>query len=101
LRHALASGADPVPIVAAFASKIRTMAKLFGVRGGSAQLAATFSLAPWQVERAQRDLRGWTDEGLARCVVMLAETDAAVKGAGRDPIFALERLVTVIAKRGG
>ena len=100
LRHALSSGADPVPIVAAFASKIRTMAKLFGVRGGSAQLAATFSLAPWQVERAQRDLRGWTDEGLARCIVMLAETDAAVKGAGRDPVFALERLVTVIAKRG-
>jgi DNA polymerase-3 subunit delta len=100
LRHALASGADPVPIVAAFASKIRTMAKLFGVRGGSGQLAAAYSLAPWQVERAQRDLRGWTDEGLARCIVMLAETDAAVKGAGRDPIFALERLVTLIARRG-
>ena len=100
LRHALASGADPVPIVAAFASKIRTMAKLFGARGGSAQLAAKFSLAPWQVERAQRDLRGWTDEGLSRCIVMLAETDAAVKGAGRDPVFALERLVTVIARRG-
>ena len=30
LRHALASGADPVPIVAAFASKIRTMAKVSG-----------------------------------------------------------------------
>jgi len=100
LRHALSSGADPVPIVAAFASKIRTMAKLFGVRGGSAQLAAKFSLAPWQVERAQRDLRGWSDEGLARCIVMLAETDAAVKGAGRDPVFALERLVTLIARRG-
>jgi DNA polymerase-3 subunit delta len=76
------------------------MAKLFGVRGGSGQLAAAYSLAPWQVERAQRDLRGWTDEGLARCIVMLAETDAAVKGAGRDPIFALERLVTLIARRG-
>jgi DNA polymerase-3 subunit delta len=100
LRHALSSGADPVPIVAAFASKIRTMAKLFGVRGGSAQLAATYGLAPWQVERAQRDLRGWSDEGLARCIVMLAETDAAVKGAGRDPVFALERLVTLIARRG-
>ena len=30
LRHALATGADPVPIVAAFASKLRTMAKLSG-----------------------------------------------------------------------
>lgn len=100
LRHALASGADPVPIVAAFAMKIRTMAKLFGVRGGSGQLAAQFGLAPWQVERAQRDLRGWTDEGLARCITTLAETDASVKGGGRDPVFAIERLIGVIARRG-
>ena len=100
LRHALSSGADPVPIVAAFASKIRTMAKLFGVRGGSGQLASQFGLAPWQVERAQRDLRGWTDAGLARCISLLAETDASVKGAGRDPVFALERLIGVIARRG-
>lgn len=100
LRHALASGADPVPIVAAFASKIRTMAKLFGARGSTAQLAGQFGLAPWQVERAQRDVRGWSDEGLARCIVALAETDAAVKGAGRDPVFALERLVGIISARG-
>jgi DNA polymerase-3 subunit delta len=100
LRHALSSGADPVPVVAAFASKIRTMAKVFGARGGTGQLAGQLGLAPWQVERAQRDLRGWTDEGLARCIVMLAETDAAVKGASRDPVFALERLIAVIARRG-
>jgi DNA polymerase III subunit delta len=100
LRHALSSGADPVPIVAAFASKIRTMARVFQVRGSSAQLAAQFGLAPWQVERAQRDLRGWDDEGLARSIEMLAETDANVKGGGRDPVFALERLIGVIARRG-
>jgi DNA polymerase-3 subunit delta len=100
LRHALASGADPVPIVAAFASKIRTMARLFGVRGGSGQLAAQFGLAPWQVERAQRDLRGWSDAGLAACIEALAETDQNVKGGGRDPVFALERLIGVISQRG-
>ncbi|MDH6237187.1 DNA polymerase III subunit delta [Cryobacterium sp. CG_9.6] len=100
LRHALASGADPVPIVAAFASKIRTMAKVFGARGSASQLASTLGLAPWQVERAQRDLRGWTDEGLARCIELLAETDAGVKGGGRDPVFVLERLIGVIARRG-
>lgn len=100
LRHALASGADPVPIVAAFASKVRTMAKLFGARGGSGQLASQFGLAPWQVERAQRDLRGWTDEGLARSIEALAAADAEVKGGGRDPVFALERLIGVIARRG-
>jgi DNA polymerase-3 subunit delta len=100
LRHALDSGADPVPIVAAFASKIRTMAKVSGAGGSTGDLARRFGLAPWQVERARRDLRGWTDEGLGRTIQLVAETDAAVKGQGRDPVFALERMVTGIASRG-
>lgn len=100
LRHALASGADPVPIVAAFASKLRTMAKVSGARGGSGQIASRFGIAPWQVERAQRDLKGWDDEGLGRCIVLLAETDAAVKGGGRDPVYSIERMVTRISSRG-
>jgi DNA polymerase-3 subunit delta len=101
LRHALASGADPVPMVAAFASKLRTMAKVSGSRGGSGQVAQQFGLAPWQVDRARRDLQGWDDAGLGRCIELLAETDAAIKGAGRDPVFALERMVTAISARGG
>jgi DNA polymerase-3 subunit delta len=100
LRHALASGADPVPIVAAFASKLRTMAKISGSRGGSGQLGQQFGLAPWQVDRARRDLQGWSDAGLGRSIELLAETDASVKGAGRDPVFALERMVNVISARG-
>lgn len=100
LRHALSSGADPVPMLAAFAMKIRTMAKVAGARGSSAQLAGELGLAPWQVERAQRDVRGWTEEGLATAIELLAETDAQIKGGGRDPVFALERMVTAIAARG-
>jgi DNA polymerase-3 subunit delta len=100
LRHALSSGADPVPMVAAFAAKLRTMAKLSGARGSSMQLAQQFGLAPWQVDRARRDLQGWSDDGLGRSIELLAETDAQVKGAGRDPVFALERMVSVIAARG-
>lgn len=100
LRHALDSGADPVPIVAAFASKLRTMAKVQGGRGSSADLARQFGLAPWQVDRARRDLAGWTDRGLGRCIQVLADTDASVKGAGRDPVYALERMIHTIAGRG-
>jgi len=100
LRHALASGADPVPMIAAIASKIRTMAKLSGAGGGSGQLAARFGLAPWQVDRALRDLRGWSDAGLGRAIEALAETDAQVKGGGRDPVYALERLIETLARRG-
>ena len=100
LRHALASGADPVPIVAAIAMKLRVMAKVSGTRGGSGQIASTLGLAPWQVERAQSDLRGWDDAGLGHAIVTLAQTDAAVKGAERDPVFAVERLLGVISARG-
>lgn len=100
LRHALASGADPVPMVAAFAMKLRTMAKLSGRRGNSGQLAGELGMAPWQVDRARRDLQGWTDEGLGRCIQQLATTDAAVKGAERDPVFALERMVGLVSLRG-
>jgi len=100
MRHALASGADPVPMVAAFASKIRTMAKISGARGGSGQLAQQFGLAPWQVDRAKRDLQGWTEDGLGRCIEVLAETDANVKGGGRDPVFALERMIRIVSGRG-
>ena len=100
LRHALASDADPVPIVAAFAMKVRTMAKVLGTRGGSGQLAGQLGMAPWQIDRARRDLSGWTSEGLGRTIQVLAETDESVKGGGRDPVFALERMVSIISARG-
>lgn len=100
LRHALASGADPVPIVAAFGSKLRTMAKLAGSNAPAGQLASKFGLAPWQVDRARKDLQGWTDQGLGRSIEVLADTDEQIKGLGRDPVFALERMIGVIAARG-
>jgi DNA polymerase-3 subunit delta len=100
LRHALASGADPVPIVAAFASKVRTMAKLAGASAPAGQLAQRFGLAPWQVDRARRDLHGWTENGLGYSIETIAETDAQIKGLGRDPVYALERMIGIIASRG-
>ena len=100
LRHALATGADPVPIVAAFASKLRTMAKIYGSTSPGGQLASKFGLAPWQVDRARRDLQGWTEDGLGRTIEEIAEADAQVKGEGRDPVYALERMVGVVSARG-
>lgn len=100
LRHALDSGADPVPVVAAFAMKIRAMAKVAGTSGSSGQLAGRLGMAPWQVDRARRDAQGWTDAGLGNAIIALSDADASVKGASRDPIYAVERLITVIARRG-
>lgn len=99
LRHALATGADPVPLVAALAAKVRALAKVSTAgRGRSADLAGELGMAPWQVDRARRELNGWSDPGLADAIRAIAEADTAVKGGGRDPVYAVERAVLTIAR---
>jgi len=100
LRHALSSGADPVPVVAVFASKLRLMAKISGDRRSSGELAGSVGAAPWQIDRARKDLQSWSDPGLARAIEVIAETDANVKGGGKDPVYALERMVMCVASYG-
>lgn len=97
LRHALATGVDPVPLVAALAMKVRQVAKVFSARGSSAQLARDLGMAPWQVDAARRDAGNWTGPALVTAIKVLAEADAQVKGAAKDPVYAVERAVTVIA----
>lgn len=99
LRQALDSGADPVPMVAAIAMKLRTMARVAGTREPSRQLATRLGMKDWQVDRARRDLSGWTQDSLGLAIQATARADAEVKGGSRDAVFALERLVTVIATR--
>ncbi|MGW9826256.1 DNA polymerase III subunit delta [Brevibacterium pityocampae] len=97
LRHALATGTDPVPLVAALALKLRTMARVQGVSGSPGQLASELKMAPWQVDRARRDLRSWNDLALGQALLAVARADEEVKGAGRDPVYAVERLVTRVS----
>lgn len=97
LRHAIATGADPVPLVAAIAMKMRQLAKIYGNRNAS---ASTLGMAPWQLDRAKRDLAGWTEDGLALVIQRLADADAAAKGAERDPVFTLEKLISLISNKG-
>lgn len=97
VRHAVATGADPVPLVAALAMKVRTLAKVSDAgRGRSADLAPGLGMAPWQMDRARRDLAGWSEDGLATAVLAVARADADVKGASRDPLYAVERAVLTI-----
>ena len=97
LRHALATGADPVPLVAAFALKIRQLAKLYGNRSASAHI---LGMAPWQLDRLRKEISGWTEEGLANAIQELANADAAAKGAERDPVYSLEKLVQLVSNKG-
>ncbi|MDO8151059.1 DNA polymerase III subunit delta [Isoptericola sp. b408] len=100
LRHALATGADPVPVVAALALRLRTLARVAAIRGGLTT-ARELGLQDWQVRNAQRDLSRWTPEGLAAAISAVAQADADVKGGGRDPVYAVERAVLTIARSGG
>ena len=98
LRHALSTGVDPVPIVAVLASQLRSLAKVSGAgRAPSAQLAKSLGMAPWQVDRARRALGPWSDDGLAAAIRAVAAADCDVKGGGRDPHYAVERVVIAIA----
>lgn len=102
-RHALASGLDPVPIVAVLASQLRQIARVATAgQGSSAGVAKQLGMAPWQVDRARRDARGWDGERLGRAIQAVAAADFDVKGGGRDPVYALERaLMTITAERNG
>ena len=101
LRHALATGTDPVPLVAALAVKLRTLAKVAAMRGRSGMSAGDFGLAPWQVDRARKELNRWSPETLAFAIDAVAQADAEVKGASRDPHFAVERAVLRVAGAAG
>ncbi|WP_312718143.1 DNA polymerase III subunit delta [Mobilicoccus sp.] len=103
LRHALASGVDPVPIVAVLAVQLRQLVKVAGAgRSSSGSLAKALGMAPWQIDRARRALNGWDVEGLGQSIQAVAAADEAVKGGGRDPLYAVERAVlTICANRSG
>ncbi|GAA2837871.1 DNA polymerase III delta subunit [Leucobacter komagatae] len=100
LRQALLGGTSPIPILAVLNMKLRGMARVFGARGSSGQLAKQFGMAPWMVDRALKDIRGWREEDLARAIDLGAETEWSLKGGSRDPEYAMERFVTFVALRG-
>jgi DNA polymerase-3 subunit delta len=97
VRQALDTGTDPVPLVAALAAKLRVLAKVGASRTRNLDPVSDLGLAPWQVERARRDLRHWDGESLAAAIEAVAAADAEVKGGGRDPRFAIERAVRLVS----
>lgn len=99
VRSGLDTGLNAVPIVAAFAMKLRMMAKVYGLAGSDAQLAKNVGAAPWQIGQARRETRGWSERELASAIMLVAETDHLVKGGSRSPEYAVERLVRCVASR--
>ncbi|MGH3328746.1 MAG: DNA polymerase III subunit delta [Streptomycetales bacterium] len=100
LRWALSVGVAPVLVTSALAQALRNIARLTaaprGLRG--ADLARELGLPPWKVDRVRQQRRGWTDGGLSVALRAVAEADAAIKGGGDDPAYALEKAVVTVAR---
>ncbi|MDO5663060.1 MAG: DNA polymerase III subunit delta, partial [Brachybacterium sp.] len=94
LQQAHLAGVDPVPLVAAVAVKMRGIAKVTAP-GASAK---TLGMPDWMVRNAQRDARAWSDRSVAHALDAIARADLEVKGAGRDPHWATQRMVSAICR---
>ena len=104
LRHALTTGTDPVMITSAIASSLRGIAKVSGTNRAqkSFELAGELGMAPWQIDKARRQLNGWNANTLTAAVEAIAKCDAAVKGGAGDPVYALEQALSrICAARAG
>jgi DNA polymerase-3 subunit delta len=98
LRWALQVGVDPVPIADALADGVRTVARVASAgRGSPYQLASSLGMPAWKIERAQRQARGWTAEGLVDAMHAAAQCNAAVKGGSDDRGYALERALFAVS----
>lgn len=98
LRHALTTGTDPVMITSAIASSLRGIAKVSSINRAqkSFELAGELAMAPWQIDKARRQLNGWNANTLTAAVEAIAKCDAQVKGGSSDPVYALEQALSRI-----
>lgn len=103
LRWSLAVGMAPVLINSALAGAVRGIAVAAQPPRGSsdADLAKRAKVPPWKLKSLRQQARGWSAGGINRALQVVAETDAQIKGAGRDPAYALERAVIEIARARG
>lgn len=106
LRHALAGGLDPVPIIAVLAMQLRQVGKVASAgRASSGTLARDLGMAPWQVDQARRTAQGWDGARLGRAIQAVAAADVEVKGGvrtgtavARDPEYAVEMAVLAVCR---
>lgn len=100
LRWAVAVG-QPLPgITFALASGVRAIGKLASAprAARAADLARELGMPPWKIDRVRQQMRGWNADGVSAALRAVAEADAAVKGGGADPAYALEKAVVAVAR---
>ncbi len=98
-RWAEAAKVAPVLITSAFASGLRSLAKLScapqGLRDND--VAARVGAPPFKIRTMRQQLRAWEPDGLANALDAVAQADLDVKGGSADPAYAIERMVLAVA----
>lgn len=93
LRQAELNGLNANLIVATFATKLREIAKVT-TPGMNAKSAG---IPDWKYRSLRSLARNFSDQALANSFDALASTDAAIKGAEKDPKWALQRFVIKVS----
>lgn len=95
LRHARATGVEPILVVAALASKLRSLAKIIGNPNAS---ATELGMPAWQINRIRKEVQGWDEDALAQAICAVAQADVGTKGAVKDADYAAEKAVLTICR---
>ena len=98
-RWAEAARVAPVLITSAFASGLRSLAKLADAPDGisEAELARHVGAPPFKIRILRRQLRAWDTSSLATALVAVAQADTDVKTGEADASYAVERMVLQVA----
>lgn len=100
VRWALENKIAPVFVVATFASGLRNMTAVAtaGPSLSDSDIAKSHGMPPFKVKSLRNSLRGWSHNGLAQAISVVAQADTDVKGGAAEPGWVIERLVIDIAK---
>lgn len=98
LRWAMASGVPHVLLADALAEAVHSIARVGPLSGDHYRLASELGMAPWRVQKAQKQSRRWSRDSVATAIGLVAALNADVKGAAADPDYVLESTVRKVAE---
>jgi len=93
LRWALSTGVAHTQITSALAGSLRQMGMYLAISAQRQPTAAEIGAPSWKLKEIAASSASWTQISIARAIRAVSLADAQIKGAARDPDFALEHLI--------
>jgi DNA polymerase-3 subunit delta len=100
-RWALATGVGHPQLTSALATAFRQLGKYLGAvrtHVPGSQLAQVTGAPEWKLRQLSDQARYWSEPAVGQALRLVAQADAAVKGAAGDPDFALEQSLLTISR---